>query len=143
MKLGFTGTQHGMTYAQRGAVGRAILERMPVAEFHHGDCIGADAEVHDFALMAGASIHIHPCDITDKRAWKIAGADWVGVVKPPLARNRDIVRACDLLIAAPRMFIEELRSGTWSTIRFARKARVPLLIVWPDGTSTLSPPRNS
>jgi len=140
LKIGFTGTQAGMTYAQRGTVGRLLLERMPLGEFHHGDCVGADAEAHDFALMAGASIHVHPCDITDKRAWKIAGVDWVGVVKPPLQRNRDIVRAVDIMVCAPRMFIEELRSGTWSAIRFARKQRVPLLIVWPDGSVTESPP---
>lgn len=141
MKLGFTGTRRGMQPAQRRAVFTAIVERVPILEFHHGDCIGADAEANECALMAGAAVYQHP-STARTRAYS-PGATWMAEPKAPTERDRDIVDSVELLIAAPRMFIEELRSGTWTTIRYARKKRVPLLIVWPDGTSTLSPPRNS
>lgn len=52
-------------------------------------------------------------------------------VKPPLKRNYDIVDACDILLAAPRTLTEELRSGTWATIRYARKTGKKYLILAP------------
>jgi predicted Rossmann fold nucleotide-binding protein DprA/Smf involved in DNA uptake len=39
-----------------------------------------------------------------------------------LERNHLIVAACDVLNAAPLQDEEILRSGTWATIRYARKA---------------------
>jgi hypothetical protein len=47
--IGFTGTRHGMTPAQRHAVSQLIAELAAGAAFtaHHGDCVGADAEFHD------------------------------------------------------------------------------------------------
>jgi hypothetical protein len=37
------------------------------------------------------------------------------------------------VIAAPMSSAEILRSGTWATIRYARKAGKPVLIIWPNG----------
>jgi len=54
--------------------------------------------------------------------------------KPPLVRNRDIVDECDLLVACPGSDHEELRSGTWACIRYARKVKRKTIIIWPDGT---------
>ncbi|MBA3354736.1 MAG: hypothetical protein H0U18_02115 [Pyrinomonadaceae bacterium] len=42
---------------------------------------------------------------------------------------------CEAEAETPR---EQLRSGTWSTIRKARKARKQVTIVWPDGKVTAS-----
>jgi hypothetical protein len=42
-------------------------------------------------------------------------------VKPPFERNEDIADMCDILIAAPKAATEVLRSGTWATIRHARR----------------------
>ena len=50
-----------------------------------------------------------------------------------LERNRDIVDACDILIACPRTLKEELRSGTWATVRYARKVGKPVAILWNNG----------
>ena len=55
---------------------------------------------------------------------------------PYLERNRAIVDACDILIACPKGMQEEQRSGTWATVRYARRRDRPIVIVWPDGTVT-------
>jgi hypothetical protein len=38
------------------------------------------------------------------------------------------------LIAAPAEPEEQLLSGTWSTVRFARKLGKPVFLILPDGT---------
>ena len=56
-----------------------------------------------------------------------------GPFADPLARNRIIAARCDALLACPAEPDEQLRSGTWSTIRYARKAGKPITIIRPDG----------
>jgi hypothetical protein len=130
MRIGFTGTHRGMTDAQRNALRRLLDGR--TGEFHHGDCIGADAEAHDIASSMGFDIVIHPPVITDKRAWK-SGAKRSYTARSYLARNKDIVRDTDYLIAAPGEATEEMRSGTWSTVRFARRLGRTVWVIQPDG----------
>ena len=84
--------------------------------------------------------HVCPCNIEDKRAHVSHSVLTTKRIKPPLDRNRDIVDACDVLIATPKDFVEELRSGTWATVRYARKQRKPLVIVWPNGETTTEAP---
>jgi hypothetical protein len=137
MRLGFTGTRQGLTDPQREALETLLRSLKDVAEAHHGDAVGADAE---FSLLLrachlGAVIFAHPCDIPSQRSQK---STWhrTHPPKPPLARNRDIVDASDLLVACPAGMAEERRSGTWATVRHARRKGVPLRIVRPDGTVT-------
>ena len=57
---------------------------------------------------------------------------------PYLVRNRAIVaEGIDGLIAAPKGWVEEQRSGTWATIRYARQAGRRIWIVRPDGAVRL------
>jgi predicted Rossmann fold nucleotide-binding protein DprA/Smf involved in DNA uptake len=49
-------------------------------------------------------------------------------------RNARLVALGDMLLAFPATRAEELRSGTWSTIRRARKAGKRIVIVPLDGT---------
>lgn len=128
--IGFTGTQVGMSERQTRELYRLLC--LAVAdgdtEFRHGDCVGADEESHQIAITAGVKrIVIHPPTNTSKRAWC---RNWPGPSdyeilvlpgKPYLERNKDIVVATTTLIATPKTDLEELRSGTWSTVRFARK----------------------
>lgn len=37
--------------------------------------------------------------------------------------------------AAPKDFKEELRSGTWATIRYAVKQQKRVIIIFPDGST--------
>ncbi len=129
LSVGFTGTQAGMTGPQRALL-RFLIVR--AREFHHGGCVGADAEAHELARAEGRWIKIHPCNIKSKRA-HCSGANVVAAIRPPLARNHDIVDETDILIAAPRRMIPELRSGTWATVRYAQKTGRRVTILWPDG----------
>lgn len=127
-----------MTLRQKAAV-RQILSsaldelKFSKFEFHHGDCVGADAEAHDIAyLLQYFFIVLHPPINESKRAFK--HADLTLKAFPYLDRNKHIVRDTNRLIATPAQKEEQLRSGTWSTIRYARKAGKPVTIIYPDGT---------
>lgn len=131
MKIGFTGTQAGMTQIQKTMVER-LIKQLGCREFHHGDCIGADENAHRIALKLNINwITIHPPDNPAKRAFCLGNQN--RVEKPYIARNHDIVNETDLLIATPGGETEQLRSGTWSTIRFARKNAKRVIIIYPGG----------
>jgi hypothetical protein len=158
MKYGFTGTHHGSTQAQRVTL-RALLmelrEKLVAVnpldrdEFHHGDCIGADDQANSIAWLVGYHISVHPPTEDRNRAFCQAGPppksistitllQKFEVLEPKayMVRDKDIVNGAARLFATPAGFEEELRSGTWATIRYARKNKVPITLIWPDGTIT-------
>jgi hypothetical protein len=133
MRVGFTGTQQGMTDAQKEQVLR-ILAEYHVDEFHHGDCIGADEEFHNIVAetFGNENIIIHPPSAQQKRAF-CKGGKW-RKPKAYLDRNFDIVDETDILIATPKEDHEVLRSGTWATIRYGRKdSGYHVYCIYPDG----------
>ncbi len=141
MKLGFTGTRDGMTDEQRLAF-IAWAKAAGVKEIHHGCCLGADVDAVDVFLSAADLGFTRPLIVAHqpaKRAMLSEEALWSSdVMKPPLdylERNRNIVDSCDILLACPKG-PEELRSGTWATVRYARKRGKRLLIFWPCGSVT-------
>lgn len=144
MIIGFTGTQEGMTKRQRREVYKLFKELHDDPDpfglnhknvLHHGDCVGADDEAHTVSEELPEPMwywhHGHPPVEVAKRAWRVFAFE--EEPKPYLERNRDIVMACEVLIATPKTADEELRSGTWATVRYARKASKPVIIVNPDG----------
>jgi len=139
MKIGFTGTAKGMTGRQRLALAHE-LQAFDVAEAHHGDCVGADTEFHDLirTLFPKATIVSHPGFPESDSRRANNPCDEVRPVPDggPLKRNRNIVVEADFMFATPLLNKEILRSGTWSTIRYAAKLEVnrPLVIISPDGT---------
>lgn len=133
ISVGFTGTRRGMHPRQQARVFSILHNlRSYIEEFRHGDCIGADEQSHELAKILGFKVIIHPPTETTFRAF-CQGAWEVVDPKDYLARDRDIVRASTLVIAAPRTKEEEKRSGTWYTARYAQKRRRGLLIVHHDG----------
>jgi hypothetical protein len=116
MTIGFSGTRKGMSEAQRAQL-HAVIDwlwtgRRDDREFRHGAAIGADLEAADIAVRwSGAQIVPHPANGN------------------PLARNRAIVAASDILIAAPESDTEQQRSGTWATVRYARAKGIPIVML--------------
>ncbi len=140
--IGFTGTRDGMTTAQALRVVH-LVDELGTTDFHHGSCIGADAEAHQGIMFAslGVRFHVHPAlHILRARVFLREGIDVRHGPKPPLDRNRDIVDACETLIAAPKEMAEARRSGTWATVRYARKQGKQVWIVWPDGNVSKQEP---
>ena len=116
MKIGFTGTRKGMTESQKDRLEKFLIHLEGI-EFHHGECRGADQEAARIASDLGLHCIGHK---PEGRASKYF-----------LKRNREIVDGTDILIATPKTYDEELRSGTWATIRYARKCRKTIVMVFP------------
>lgn len=137
MKVGFTGTQQGMTIEQKRKLAKLIdgykNGKAIIQEFHHGDCVGADEEADFIALSIMIPRVVHPPIEEKKRAFCRGGDIIFRVTKPYLERNHDIVDETDCLIATPKEDVEQLRSGTWATIRYARKKHKPVFIILPNG----------
>ena len=112
MRVGFTGTRHGMSGIQKDQLAK-VLRLMPGGfVFHHGAAQGADTQAAEIAGGYTPTVVAHPAE---------PGKE--------LARNRVIVANSDILIAAPRTDKEELRSGTWATVRYARQAGIPVVML--------------
>jgi len=142
MKIGFTGTQEGMTseqYSELAVVIKTLI--VQTTEAHHGDCDGSDEEFHECVVKtasflgdANILMGIHPPINESKRAFCASGHIKMYPPKEYLDRNHDIVDIVDFMIATPKEMEEVLRSGTWATIRYSKKTHKDLCIIYPDGT---------
>jgi len=142
MNIGFTGTQIGMTIPQMVTFQDLLLDKTKLTNLaeqlfesetywlHHGDCCGADAQAHQIAKRCGLMVYIHPPVIDTLRAF--CEGDIIQKPKDYIKRNHDIVDTCQVLIATPKGK-EEVRSGTWATVRYAKKKLQPTIIIMPDG----------
>jgi len=131
--IGFTGTQSGMTDTQY-LITKLFFQKykIEIEDVHHGDCIGADADFHILVrLYSNIKIIIHPPKNKSKRAFKQGDV----ILEPDeyLKRNHDIVDACNILLATPKENEEVIRSGTWATIRYGKKSKKMVIIIFPDG----------
>lgn len=125
---GATGTQGGVTVKQIVGV-HQILTAEGVEELHLGDCIGADEQIFELARGLGIRLVGHPPTNPDKRAFRTYDEE-----RPPfpyLVRNRHIVDEVELLIATPKTSTEQIRSGTWSTVRYARSKGIRVEVIAP------------
>lgn len=139
--VGFTGTSEGMTNAQVLQI-HAWLGDFQTAGAkwaRDGMCIGSDEQFHTQAVRFGFQKTIgHPGVTKDGRVYKrtpLTNYDEIRAEVPFLIRNRDIAGFSDLILATPRTREEELRSGTWATIRYTQRSNKPLLVVYPDGAT--------
>lgn len=130
--VGFTGTQKGMTRYQKMKVANFIYAKKSIyrtVDFHHGKCIGADEEAFVIASLFECVTFAHPP--TDQRKMFDQDSDYELVAYPFLQRNKHIVDACDVLIATPFEREERLRSGTWSTWRYAKEQDKEIELILP------------
>ncbi len=133
--IGFTGTRRGMTNGQKRRVRDLLMhhasriDRLRDLHVHHGDCKGADEDLHNIARSLRLSIIIHP-PIKDRYRAFCVGTTHRRPL-PYLERNKNILLACDLLVATPGEAHEVQRSGTWATIREARRMGKAVIILEP------------
>lgn len=137
IQIGVTGTRKKVLPAQVGTFTWLIRQELERAadgrvELHHGDCIEADYLMHCVAKGLGCRTVIHPPRDPKYRAWCVGDEMWPE--KEYLTRNRDIVECGRIMIAMPNEDEEQLRSGTWSTIRYARKLGREVRQILRDGT---------
>jgi len=136
--VGFTGTQHGMTPAQSVAVASFLTtwrddfrDAQQELHFLYGMCVGADDQAAMIAGNLGFTLHGYPGDNPSKYGHVVPHFRHAPMEN--LRRNAVIVSQCSALLATPRETAMIRRSGTWATVRAARKAAVPVWLIWPDG----------
>ncbi len=145
MNIGFTGSAHRVTPQQMSALREALIRR-PSAVLVHGGCITADDFADQMAAKLGINRVVFPANDVkphlrvSEAALRSRTGSRVTVMsaRPALERNKDIVNFSDLLIALPGQKTEVLRSGTWATVRYARKLWHldidRILVITPDGS---------
>ena len=131
--LGITGSREGLTEEQRKymRVILAELRRLNYGYLHHGDCVGVDEEVALYAKALGYRLVCHPP--TDPKLRAHVPSQEVREAHPYLERNKHIVAASDMLLGFPNSPESVPRSGTWSTIKYARYHDVYTVVIAPDG----------
>lgn len=133
MNVGITASRNGPTDYQMCLI-EGLLLYDNVEVFRHGSCKGGDVAVARLIrkLFPKCYIIAHPGP-KDNPFYESSGVDdEILPNKEFLERNRDIVNNIDKLYALPEG-PETLRSGTWSTVRYAKKINKQVCIISPDG----------
>lgn len=130
--IGITASRNAMTVAA-GRAAFALLRnlRQRFDWMNHGDCVGGDELLASYWALAGGRLRAHDPDNSAMRAFV-----WSDERLPPLPylqRNRAIVDTSACLVAVPDG-PERERSGTWSTVRYARRLGRPVAVIMPDGS---------
>ena len=128
--IGITGTHVGGTREQLSTL-REFIIALGAKKLHAGDCIGVDAQAMLMARRFGVFVVSHPPADPKRRAF--APCDEMRDPLPYIVRDHNIVDETELLIGVPRHAHEELRSGTWATIRYAVKKQRTVYLILPDG----------
>jgi hypothetical protein len=134
IKIGFTGTREGLNEFQKSRILELFYKYIDHhIDIYHGDCIGADTDFHKLCLDFKKNknvelvITIMPPDKDIMRGFN--KGDIIMTPKPYLKRNDDILLNSDIVIGCPLDKSNEvMRSGTWSTIRKAKKMNKELHI---------------
>ena len=143
IKIGFTGTSRGTNDLQKAHLKhflKGIIFSNPAdpVEFHHGHCIGADDEMAAIAKEVGCVVIAHPGYPSKKpldTTFRAANTWYNDVTLPAkdfISRDHDIVNETHFLVAAPHGEKEVRRSGTWTTVRYARKVGKQVTFCWPN-----------
>lgn len=142
--IAFTGTRRGLSRSQYQALVE-VLSAFPGAPVHNGAAHGADREcLAALTKLGPRNVHYWPSNESQREYAFRWGTDFerhplgakFNPMLPPLDRNRRMVEAATVVVACPQGYAEELRSGTWATVRHARRLGRRLVIVWPDGQVT-------
>lgn len=133
--VSFTGTRMGMTTPQRDWIANFISGLEDTVIGHHGDCKGSDEQFDGIIQGLHGHVVVHPPVNQTYRAY-CSGKHILETreIKEYIKRNHEIVMASSTLLATPFTMTEQVRSGTWATIRFARKHRKTVYVIYPNGS---------
>jgi hypothetical protein len=144
-KVGFTGTHHGMDEVQKRELEEKLKQLFDDGfnEFHFGLCIGADEQAAVIAKMLGFRVVAHP-GLASNPTNLMYRSDWIGSdevrdPKPFIGRDHDIVDETEEMVATPVSEDEEVRSGTWTTVRYARTQDRKVTVLNPKKTPKFDP----
>lgn len=131
--IGITGTRGNISQFQSEWLD-TWLTTNTAKVLHHGDCIGAD----DMAALKfhryDTYIIAHPGLVRKEYRAHCTANDLVMTSTETHRRNFTIVKLSDLLLAFPSGPEKDFpRSGTWQTIRIARRFNRSHIIVYPQG----------
>lgn len=131
--FGVTGTREGIISHQHRwllPVMRKFKDQGFILQ-HNGDCIHADYWMAWAWRRVQGLVELHPPLKKDGRAW--FKGDFEHDPQDYGVRDQYIVDRSEMMVVMPRDMHEITRSGTWMTVRMARRKGIPRLIVWPDG----------
>ena len=131
--IGFTGTREGMTDKQKRVFLQILTQFNDYSVFHHGLCLGADTEAHQLIRKhTNMAIYGHPGNNRSMQSlYLYSDCDYLSPATGNIERNHAIIHRTDVLIACPFTKEEIIRSGTWATIRYARKSHREIIIIEP------------
>lgn len=145
LNIGITGSRRFPRIQQRTKFG-GILARLAstypgIVAIHHGCCTGADEQAHQIARrIPGCQIFGYPgMDKLGNSPYRMQERDGFTELYEPdeyATRNLRIVKASAVMIACPQYPEDDprsLRSGTWQTVRYARRMHKPILCIMSDG----------
>jgi hypothetical protein len=152
LHIGITGTRNRLTMNQYESLALTLAEYSAGQQslgsylfIHHGCCIGTDEISHLLARdMKCTFICGHPgIDRHGNSPYsmpiRLREFSILNGSKPYRERNKDIVNTGRIIIAcpaSPEMHFDSRRSGTWQTVRLARKAEKEIIYIWADGSVT-------
>jgi len=138
----FTGTRKPVTDEQLDqmyTIMRRLKDQHGYNRIFHGCAKESDRRAHLMAVALGLDRELYPSN-DEQETWassqRSGGTTIIYPMRPPLDRNHymlDRAGTNTRLIAVPHLSVEEIRSGTWATVRYARMLKRRITILWPDG----------
>lgn len=138
-RVGVSGTRYVLTQSQRRVIRERLAKLPPGTVVIVGGCSGADAYVARAVFAYCPELRVHAIVPADERTADWVDQDWrvwchTHEMMPAGTTNRDrnarlINSGIALLLAWPAQaedHPDSRRSGTWQTIRMARKLGIPV-----------------
>jgi len=143
VRVGVTASRDGISPAQGIDLQRRLQAIRIVEEFHHGDCKGGDVACLLVAVRVAnvLAYESHPATLSYEwdLHWRAHTATRFPELMqtehpalPPLSRNRVIVDSVDQMFAYPKSADDRI-GGTWATIQYAWRRKVPIVVIGPNG----------
>ncbi len=153
MKIGFIGTLKGFNEKQSETYTgllRKFRQKYDYIEYHSGDCKGGDELSFSMIIKyeIADKIEIHPpgadhirINLLNNEKYKLPSD-----IKTKIRDTRpfseipiDITEQCDALIVLPNDTSERSESDLWRAVRYARKSKKNIFIIYPNGKATRWP----